>query len=288
MSHFKYPDALRQPPPTWFEVFTHLRDLLRYTDETYELRVITDSDVLVLQSQNSRSEESERFLTESELVLCVHGSREARRYLKERCSPSSSLVGFENQEDGDEGFTTLRLRGGGLGSSSSVLKSLLPFVGRARQELERNVHELWRRKNADDLLYMVLVLINACVRDVERVSMLQQQGGLEGLGLLWCMLTNCRSQVVDCVSDEECRAALDCLTDCGLNDQVCSYQCIVSHESPKFEKFSQCVLQKHNCMKNKADIPAHPVVEPMPRFRNKALTHEVAEDILVGWLGEER
>jgi hypothetical protein len=41
-------------------------------------------------------------------------------------------------------------------------------------------------------------------------------------------------------------------------------------------------------MNNKAEIPALPEVEPMELFRNKALTHPVAEDILVGWLGEER
>eukprot|EP00959_Pyramimonas_sp_CCMP1952_P097713 2042058-Pyramimonas_sp.AAC.1 len=40
--------------------------------------------------------------------------------------------------------------------------------------------------------------------------------------------------------------------------QVCSYRCIVSHESPQFEAFSLCILQKHNCLNNNAERPPLP------------------------------
>ena len=53
----------------------------------------------------------------------------------------------------------------------------------------------------------------------------------------------------------------------ALNPQVCSYRCIVSYESPLFEKFSLCNLQKHNCLQNFAERPALPDVQPMPTFR---------------------
>lgn len=39
-------------------------------------------------------------------------------------------------------------------------------------------------------------------------------------GSLVCMLKNCRPEVVACMQDEQCKAALDALTACGLNDQV--------------------------------------------------------------------
>ena len=39
-------------------------------------------------------------------------------------------------------------------------------------------------------------------------------------GALLCMVKNCRKEVVECVQDERCKAALDALTACGLNDQV--------------------------------------------------------------------
>lgn len=42
--------------------------------------------------------------------------------------------------------------------------------------------------------------------------------------------------------------------------QVCSYRCIVSHESPLLEAFSLCILQKHNCLGNSAPIPMRPKV----------------------------
>ena len=67
--------------------------------------------------------------------------------------------------------------------------------------------------------------------------------------------------------------------------QVCSYRCIVSHESQLLEDFSLCVLQKHNCMGKSAEIPALPDPPPMAAFRGEGLTHELAESLFIGWLG---
>ncbi len=67
--------------------------------------------------------------------------------------------------------------------------------------------------------------------------------------------------------------------------QVCSYRCIVSHESQLLEDFSLCILQRHNCLGKSAEIPALPDPPPMPAFRGDLLTHETAEALFVGWLG---
>ena len=67
--------------------------------------------------------------------------------------------------------------------------------------------------------------------------------------------------------------------------QVCSYRCIVSHESQLLEDFSLCVLQKHNCLGKSAEIPALPDPPPMAAFRGEDLTHELAESLFIGWLG---
>lgn len=53
------------------------------------------------------------------------------------------------------------------------------------------------------------------------------------------------------------------------------------------ENFSLCVLQKHNCMCNSADIPTLPDPAPMTRFRGEAVTHDIAQDLFMGWLGKE-
>ena len=67
--------------------------------------------------------------------------------------------------------------------------------------------------------------------------------------------------------------------------QVCSYRCIVSHESQLLEDFSLCILQKHNCLGKSAEIPALPDPPPMTAFRGEELTHELAEGLFIGWLG---
>ena len=107
------------------------------------------------------------------------------------------------------------------------------------------------------------------------------------LGNIACMARNCGKEVVSCVTDPQCKAALDCLEECSLNDQVCSYRCIVSYESPKFEAFTLCVLQKHNCLGNTAERPLLPAINPMTHFRGEPLTHEVAENLLIGWLDKQ-
>ena len=101
---------------------------------------------------------------------------------------------------------------------------------------------------------------------------------------LSCMVGNCRAEIFDCLSDPECKAALDCLNSCKGNDQVCSYRCITSHETAKFEKFALCILQKNNCMGNTATAPVYPDPQPMTMFRGEPLTHEAAEGIFVGHL----
>lgn len=67
--------------------------------------------------------------------------------------------------------------------------------------------------------------------------------------------------------------------------QVCSYRCIVSHESQLLEDFSLCILQRHNCLGKSAEIPRLPDPPPMAAFQGCPLTHETAEALFIGWLG---
>jgi hypothetical protein len=57
------------------------------------------------------------------------------------------------------------------------------------------------------------------------------------------MCKHCAKEIAACLQDETCRRALECLNSCQGNDQVCSYRCIVSHETPAFENFARCILQ---------------------------------------------
>lgn len=43
----------------------------------------------------------------------------------------------------------------------------------------------------------------------------------QDLSTVWKMCTKCGKQILACVRDPECKAALDCLTSCASNDQVC-------------------------------------------------------------------
>jgi len=162
-----------------------------------------------------------------------------------------------------------------------ALAATLPWARANRDaELLDNARRLFDRRTPSDFLFATLLLLDGAVAPVRTLTMNKRTT----LANIACMARNCGSEVVSCVSDPQCKAALDCLEACSLNDQVCSYRCIVSYESPKFEAFTLCVLQKHNCLGNSAERPLLPAINPMTHFRGQPVTHEVAEELLIGWL----
>ncbi|CAI5466894.1 unnamed protein product [Closterium sp. Yama58-4] len=144
------------------------------------------------------------------------------------------------------------------------------------------VESCWERRSADDIWFVILALVNAYIVDVPALRNLRAADSSS----LQCMVGNCGPIILECFLDEQCRTAINCLNECGPTDQVCSYRCIVSYETPKFEAFSLCVLQKHNCLGMTAEIRDHPTVLPLTHLRGQPVTHERAEDIFVGWLGQ--
>lgn len=149
-------------------------------------------------------------------------------------------------------------------------------------EVIQTVSEAWNRHNSDDIRFCLLVIINAYIRPVPVLQNLRAKG----FSTLNCMVQNCGPQILNCLLDPNCRKALQCLNQCSPVDQVCNYRCIASYESPNLEAFSLCVLQKNNCLGLVAKIPAKPYVPPMVTFQGKNLSHEIAEDLFVGWLGK--
>jgi len=149
------------------------------------------------------------------------------------------------------------------------------------------VTDMWGRNSLEDLVFLFFVLVDTFfmdypVKSVRSVSSTESTS----MGQLYSMCSNCAKEMADCFSDPTCRAALDCLNSCKGNDQVCSYRCITSHETPAFENFARCILQKHNCMGNTATVPVFPDPEPLGTFRGTALDFATAEDIFIGHLQE--
>lgn len=161
------------------------------------------------------------------------------------------------------------------------LASALPWTRVNRDALLlETAKELFDRHTPSDLLFSILLLVDSAVAPVGTLVKPRSTS----FGTLACMVQHCAKEVVGCVTDTQCKAALDCLTACGLNDQVCSYRCLVSYECQQFEAFSLCVLQKHNCLGNAATRPLAPALPVMATFRGEPLTHDIAERLLFGWL----
>ncbi|ONK59396.1 uncharacterized protein A4U43_C08F6000 [Asparagus officinalis] len=153
--------------------------------------------------------------------------------------------------------------------------------GNESSDIVKTVSDAWKRHNTDDIRFCLLVIINSYIKPVPTLKNLRAKG----LSTISCMLKNCRTEILDCLFDPNCRKALQCLNACSPTDQVCNYRCIASYESPYLEAFSLCVLQKNNCLELDAEIPSKPSVSPLTIYRGEVLSHEIAEDLFVGWLG---
>ncbi|XP_078432220.1 uncharacterized protein LOC144703822 [Wolffia australiana] len=260
---------------SWEQVMLHTVERLKWVDEDYEMVVFTDDQRNDLRRQ----------LASADILLTIAVSdSEAVNWVQENSKHIPNVIAFESPS------SSLENRLGGYPASRDYNQNLVQALidnlkGEDKDESQKvasTLSDAWERHNADDVRFCILLIINAYLRPVPTLKNLRAKG----FSTLNCMVKNCGTQVLNCLLDPTCRKALQCLNSCPPTDQVCSYRCIASYESPILEAFSLCVLQKHNCLELDGEIPTKPFVQPMERFRGDPLTHETAEDLFVGWLGE--
>ncbi|KAL6583183.1 hypothetical protein OROMI_005261 [Orobanche minor] len=263
----------------WYEVMLHTAQKLKWVDKGFEMSVFMDTscrgdDETIVQLQKS--------LDQADIVMIVSiTNQKSVKWIQSNYQNAPNIICFDS-------YPTLTNKLGGTfvrTKSKRSIFSILPLPQPKKlkelDELFHLVSEAWERHNSDDIRFCLLVITNAYVRPVPILKNLRAKG----FSTLSCMVKNCGAQILNCLLDPNCRKALQCLNKCGPVDQVCSYRCIATYESPQLEDFSLCVLQKHNCIRLDAKIPDEPHVNPMARFRGEDLDHEMAEDLLVGWLG---
>lgn len=145
--------------------------------------------------------------------------------------------------------------------------------------LRRSVQELWHRRTAEEAVYAVLVLIDGAL---EKLPSMQQQKPVPDFESISRAIDRCQDEFRMCFTQPRCLQSLACLSTCGLADQSCSYRCIVSYQSEAFTQFTLCALQKQNLLNSQVTRPDTPQSLPLETFRGQPVTHEVAENILVG------
>ncbi|XP_058074856.1 violaxanthin de-epoxidase, chloroplastic [Magnolia sinica] len=263
----------------WEQVMLHTASRLKWVDEGYEMLVVTDK---ILQFNDPSVETLRRELARADLLVIVAVRNQGSIDWVQRNSGNiPNIFCFDSSP-------SLRSKLGGAFVDTEVEGNIFSKIVRVVQgkntneskEVVKTVSEAWERHNSDDIRFCILVIINSYIKPVPILKNLRSKG----LSTLNCMVTNCGPEILNCLLDPNCRKALQCLNSCAPTDQVCSYRCIASYESPNLEAFSLCVLQKNNCLALDAKIPAKPYVPPMRMFRGEDLSHEIAEDLFVGWL----
>ncbi|XP_020098700.1 uncharacterized protein LOC109717362 isoform X2 [Ananas comosus] len=264
----------------WEEVMRHTADRLKWVDEGFEMLVFTDNSVL---SDGVDHENLRKELSHSNMLVDVAvNNQEAVEWLRENSENIPNIICFESSP-----ALVNKLGGSCIQLSrkqnffTKLAEIAKPSNRKESSEVVKAVSDAWERHNSDDIRFCLLVIINSYIKPVPILKNLRAKG----LSTINCMLKNCRSQLLNCLFDPNCRKALQCLNSCSPTDQVCNYRCIASYESPNLEAFSFCVLQKHNCLELDAEIPSKPYVAPLSIFRGEILSHEIAEDLFIGWLG---
>ncbi|KAL3700555.1 hypothetical protein R1sor_018577 [Riccia sorocarpa] len=262
---------------SWEEVMQQTARRIGWIDSSFEMVVLSDEEA----KSPEFKEKFELLLQQSNIMMIINVQKEqSQKWLKSLSGRVPTQIAFDCMPDLDT------FLGGSNLSSIGVLDELTAVLPGSNLTEKRRVlklvRESWERQSPDNLWFAVLVLIDSFVTPVKLLKNLRATG----LASLQCMVKNCGQQIFDCLKDPNCRKALDCLNKCAPTDQVCSYRCIVSYESPQLEQFTLCILQKHNCLGLDADILMEPDVQPMPSFRGQPLTYEIAEDLFIGWLNE--
>ncbi|PSC68636.1 violaxanthin de-epoxidase-related [Micractinium conductrix] len=284
---------LQQPSPfgvSWGEVLTHTAQLLAWKEPSLTLEVRDAAEAGG--GHNRATLRSALASCRAAVVLGVEDP-ETAALLAPLLSAARTAVPLGCAVP-LAGATRLAGRHVGDAADGPTLNPLAPLLQRLfpdkQTELDgqvlKIVEDLYRRNSSDDFVFIFLVLTNAYINQVPAVSMTFKQKNA-GLDSLACMVGKCGGQIFRCVTDPTCKAALDCLQGCEFNDQVCTYRCITSYESPLLEDFSLCIIQKHNCFGLTADIPMVPDPAPLTTWRGEPLTHELAEDLFIGWLKED-
>lgn len=271
--HVDAPSSFTNVP--WKDVLEHMNTRLGWEDPDLSIDVY---DPTSLHQLGTRP-------LDGVMVLGVHDSDIAHRILDVTtvfdsfvAVNSSSVLQREN-----------RIKGSKLMSNyPGIVENVLGYFLKDRKEriaANKVIEELFNRVSSDDFFYSFLVYFNVAVRPIASVqnSTKRSDAGLKELG---CMLSKCPREIFNCVNDPTCKTALDCLDSCSFNDQVCSYRCIASYESPELQEFSLCILQKHNCLGLDASIPEKPSPVPMKSFRGETMTHSLAQELFTGWLDD--
>lgn len=225
-----YSHFLNKPfrsPVTWLDVFKHVNEKCswEYLDSKQDINLINAGlDIVFLNHFQDNAAIPTR-----PIYILVGIEGEKRGILESALSGAQAVVVFDSSPE----ICSLQKFGDYYPESKdsflegflSYWDDLLKTPRRAHKKTYLICQDMWLRRSSDDLVFMILVLIDAftdkTIKSVQSVSSTEQTN----LKQVASMCKNCAKEMVDCLTDPLCRKALDCLNSCKGNDQVRSFFC---------------------------------------------------------------
>ncbi|MCO5593549.1 hypothetical protein L7F22_047563 [Adiantum nelumboides] len=216
-----------------------------------------------------------RLMQSAQIIVAVNiQSAASAQRLMNAAAHIPTLVSFDSHA-----HLQSRLQGVPVCPPRNLLEALpVSSIHRASNKM-RAVQEIWHRVTSDNILVALQLLINNYVKPVRSLQKLEGKGP----AFVARALRSSGREILACLLDGEAREALMEMQECDPTDQFCTYRCIAQHENATLRALSLSLLEKGNCLELNAAIPMHLAVEPIQSFRGQVMTHELAENLLIGW-----
>ena len=300
-SYLRYPPALNRPSPSWQEVLDQTAKRMAWlapenslvvdvcaaddVERLQQVAVDADACIWVDADKTDDADGARGALTAVPTLLALNSADDIDAH--DAHGAGAAAVTLDNSARWCYQPASALMHDDGAGRA---FRQLMAGIGAGKDDAQmlKRLANLHARQTHLDFLYMCLLVADDLrPAGAPRVPFVSATSKADASALL-CMASKCGKQTVACLSDPMCKRAVDCLDECGLGDQVCSYICIRSYETKEFEKFTTCFIDRNNCLRNSASRPDTPHVTPTTTFRGEPLTWEGAEEIFVGHLyGDE-
>ena len=215
---------------TWGTIFEQVQTKLlwegpngRYDESQGEISIsLLDADTLKDMPWTTQIDADMDSAAKSDIVVMVgldeSHEETVRKLIEDRVEEVSAICSF----DCSAGYDTMRKYGAYTPrNDSNLLLTIRDYVGKITKskrhqgkEASEILSELWTRKSSDDMVFLMLLLIHSFTKYNVKSVVAATSSDSTGFKELTCMCSKCSKEMINCLSNPECKKALDCLDNC--------------------------------------------------------------------------
>lgn len=194
--------------PKWAQVINHIGQRITWTNENIKPIIINENNVKI------KGIEMDDLKINLILTFGIEKNKEnILNFIKQL--KSKIILNFDSREEAINKTTSINGYRPNNVHKNIIEKTINQIFQKKNKEIYNKLINIYKRKTSDDLLFLILLAIDTYIMKIPQVPNYNTN-----LNVLFCMFKNCRREITQCLSDPECKKALNCLEQCEINDQV--------------------------------------------------------------------